>query len=251
MKLKHFAKMQKRRVFRLMKNRVKALSKPVARLERKIKRVSALEVRIAFYLLHKILKRQLRIRPRIRFILVVILLLSIFYLSSKQAVDFIKPQEDSIRINGHVITLSEGENLVEAKQVSEVDQVVMPKLSPFEFKQPVRDALLSQGYSAYHRANDIAAPFNSVIYPLGAGVVEFAGAVSDGKGNIVLIDHGNGLKTLYAHMNRVEVGTGNKVDTNSVLGTIGLTGHTTGPHVHLEVYNEGVAIDPSSVLPEN
>ncbi len=251
MKLKTFARMQTRIVLKLLKKKGKTKAAPVLRLRRKAIKIAHLESYIALYLLHRILKRQLKIRPRIRLISVVIVLLGIFYITSKQAVAYIKPKEADIKINGHAIVLADSNTLNVNKNVSEQDATVFPKLSPFEFKKPVTDGVLSQGYSAYHRANDIAAPYDSPIHPLGAGTVEFAGAVFDGKGNIVLVDHGNGLKTLYAHMNKIAVGAGNKVTTDSTLGTIGLTGRTTGSHVHLEVYNEDVAIDPASVLPEN
>ena len=82
-------------------------------------------------------------------------------------------------------------------------------------------------------------------------MIEFAGRVFDGKGNIVVIDHGDGLKSLYAHMGKIEVGVGNTVDTKTAIGTVGLTGHTTGPHVHLEIYDHDVAVNPASVLPDD
>ena len=90
----------------------------------------------------------------------------------------------------------------------------------------------------------------SPIHPLGSGIVEFAGKLVDGKGNVVIVDHGDGLKSLYAHMGRIDVGVGNMVNSSMTIGTVGLTGHTTGPHVHLEIYDNSLMIDPASVLPD-
>ena len=107
---------------------------------------------------------------------------------------------------------------------------------------------ISQGFRNYHRALDITSPLGTPIKPVGAGVVEFAGFTKDGKGNIVIVDHGDGLKTLYAHMGKIYVGVGNQVTTEDVLGTVGLTGRTTGPHVHFEVYDRGFAVNPQNLL---
>lgn len=251
MKLKTFVRVQARNVKKLAKSRVKIVLKPITKLKRKATRIALLEVHIALFLLHRLMKRQLKLRPRIRLIMQFVALMAVFYMATYHAVAYIKPKEADIKINGRAIVLSEADSKTDAKSVSELDQVVLPKLTPFEFKKPVEVGILSQGFSAYHRANDIAAPYDSPIHPLGAGTVEFAGTMTDGYGNTVIVDHGNGLRTLYAHMNKIDVGAGNKVGTDSTLGTIGLTGHTTGPHVHFEVYNDGIAIDPASVLPEN
>lgn len=251
MKLKTFVRVQTRNAKKLAKSRVRIVLKPLIRLKRKTARVARLEVHIALFLLHKLMKRQLKLRPRIRLITTFVVLMAILYMATFYAVAYIKPKEADIKINGRAIVLSEADSKTDAKSVSELDQVVLPKLTPFEFKKPVETGILSQGFSAYHRANDIAAPYDSPIHPLGAGTVEFAGTMTDGHGNVVVVDHGNELKTLYAHMDKIDVAVGNKVDVSTTLGTIGMTGHTTGPHVHLEVLNNGVTIDPASVLPEN
>ena len=74
--------------------------------------------------------------------------------------------------------------------------------------------------------------------------------VTGGKGNIVIVDHGDGLKSLYAHMGNIYVSVGNEVNPETPLGTVGMTGRTTGPHVHLEIYDKDVAVNPGSILPE-
>lgn len=70
----------------------------------------------------------------------------------------------------------------------------------------------------------------------------------DGYGTIVAIDHGGGLLTLYAHLSRVDVATGQHVDTGQLLGAIGMTGIATGDHLHFEVRVNNVPVDPMIFL---
>ncbi len=193
---------------------------------------------------------QIKIRPRIKLVSRVTLALLVAFLLSVQFAGYVKAKKSEVVINGHAVLVAEKADFGKISNAEgEIEAVVSYKRSPFDFKYPV-DGEVSQGFSFFHRAYDIAAPYNSEIRPLGAGRVEFAGTVSDGKGNIVVVDHGDGLKTLYAHMNKIEVSIDNLVNSDSIIGTVGLTGHTTGPHVHLEVYDGSVAINPAGVLPD-
>src|SRR3990167_6048681 len=114
--------------------------------------------------------------------------------------------------------------------------LISPKESPFDFIKPA-NGYVSQGFRSYHRAVDITGDLGSDIKPLGKGKVEFTGYLADGRGYTVVVDHGEGLKSLYAHMGKIYVGIGNEVTSSQALGSIGLTGRTTGPHVHVEVYD--------------
>lgn len=87
--------------------------------------------------------------------------------------------------------------------------------------------------------------------PVGAaarGTVTFAGFAAGGWGNLVVIDHGGGTTTLYAHLSRVTVRVGRRVATGQQIGRIGATGHATGPHLHFEVHVRGAAVDPLTGL---
>ena len=94
-----------------------------------------------------------------------------------------------------------------------------------------------------HYGVDLRAPFSSQVYATAPGVVSFAG--SEGKyGHMVEIDHGMGFKTRYAHLSKIMVKPGQKVDTRDKIGLVGTSGRTTGAHVHYEVSHNGKPIDP-------
>ncbi|MBX6350875.1 MAG: M23 family metallopeptidase [Clostridia bacterium] len=98
-----------------------------------------------------------------------------------------------------------------------------------------------------HEGIDIAAPYGTAIHAAAAGVVIEAGWVA-GFGRAVKIDHGNGLVTLYGHQSRVRVHVGETVRKGEVIGYIGTSGLSTGPHLHFGVYRNGVAVDPLRYL---
>ena len=98
-----------------------------------------------------------------------------------------------------------------------------------------------------HRGLDIAAPRGTDIQPIRGGTVVFAGE-RGGYGNTVIIDHGDGWRSLYAHCDRLDVKPGQRVGPDAVIGAVGSTGRSTGPHLHLEVHRDGEAVDPAGVL---
>ncbi len=95
-----------------------------------------------------------------------------------------------------------------------------------------------------HHGVDIAAPAGSPIHSAKAGTVTFAGS-RGGYGNVVIIDHGDGVETRYAHCLTLGVEIWQRVGAGEVVATVGSTGRSTGPHVHFEVRRGGVAIDPA------
>ncbi|KKT77560.1 MAG: Lipoprotein [Candidatus Nomurabacteria bacterium GW2011_GWA1_46_11] len=100
--------------------------------------------------------------------------------------------------------------------------------------------VISQGFSWYHKGIDIANPNYPPIVAADSGVVTVAGWVDNtGYGNRVMIDHGNGYITLYGHMSRVSVSVGQRVGKGQLIGYVGSTGRSTGPHVHFEIRNSG------------
>lgn len=101
------------------------------------------------------------------------------------------------------------------------------------------------GYSRMHKGVDFAAAKGTPIQSSASGTVVFAGW-GGGYGNVVVIDHGKGLRTRYAHMHRINVRNGQPVAQGQTIGQVGSTGLSTGPHLHYEVWQNGVAVDPRS-----
>jgi len=113
---------------------------------------------------------------------------------------------------------------------------------------PVDEMKVTQGYRAYHPAVDLAAPFGSPVYPIMDGKVEMVASQRFGYGNHIIIDHGSEIKSLYAHLSKILVKEGEEVDKGTVIGLIGSTGWSTGPHLHLEVYDNGQPFNPLTIL---
>jgi murein DD-endopeptidase MepM/ murein hydrolase activator NlpD len=106
---------------------------------------------------------------------------------------------------------------------------------------------VSRSRSSSHTGLDMATSLGTPIYPIASGTVTFAG-LQGSYGNLVIVDHGDGVQSWYAHCNtiNVEVGTEVTVDTN--IATVGSTGNSTGPHLHLEIRVNGSAINPQNYL---
>ncbi len=109
---------------------------------------------------------------------------------------------------------------------------------------------MTQYFSWYHNGDDIANSLGTPIAAADSGRVILAerSGYNGGYGKHVKVDHGNGLVTLYAHMSEVFVNVGDNVGRGGLLGKIGSTGRSTGPHLHFTVYQNGVAVNPLSLL---
>ena len=101
------------------------------------------------------------------------------------------------------------------------------------------------GASTYHGGLDIGASMGASIVAAGAGDVIYAGA-NGGYGNCVMIDHGNGVVTVYAHMSSIGVSYGQYVTAGQYVGAVGSTGVSTGPHCHFEIRINGAQTDPAA-----
>lgn len=97
-----------------------------------------------------------------------------------------------------------------------------------------------------HKGVDYGAPSGAPVRTIGDGQVEFAGRMG-GYGNVVEIDHGNGNSTLYAHLSRIDVRNGQRVERGERIGAVGATGWATGPHLHFEFKEQGIQRDPLEV----
>lgn len=101
------------------------------------------------------------------------------------------------------------------------------------------------GVYELHAGTDIAEPgvLGTPVTPAMAGKVTYAGWIG-GYGNIVVVNHGEGIETRYAHLNFINTNSGATVSPGDVVGTVGSTGNSTGPHLHFEIRIDGVPYDP-------
>jgi murein DD-endopeptidase MepM/ murein hydrolase activator NlpD len=114
-----------------------------------------------------------------------------------------------------------------------------PAVGPFDHKPFV------------HEGIDLAAAAGTPIRAAAAGVVELATEAyppQPAAGTVVVLDHGHGMKSFYAHLGDLEVRTGDRVASGDTIARIGTTGRTTGPHLHFEVWKDGAPVDPGKVV---
>jgi murein DD-endopeptidase MepM/ murein hydrolase activator NlpD len=109
--------------------------------------------------------------------------------------------------------------------------------------------LITQRYWGGHRAIDIASARGTPVFAADSGYVAMAGWSNAGYGNVLIIDHGNGFQTLYAHLDSFNVLKGQSVKKGQTIGTMGATGRATGPHLHFEIHKAGVQRNPLGILP--
>ncbi len=102
---------------------------------------------------------------------------------------------------------------------------------------------------ANHSAVDVAGSMGNAIYAADNGVVVYAGWNDHGYGNVTVIDHGNGYQTLYGHQSEIRVVCGQSVFKGGLIGNMGSTGRSSGPHLHFEMWDNGVHINPHNYIP--
>jgi murein DD-endopeptidase MepM/ murein hydrolase activator NlpD len=117
-------------------------------------------------------------------------------------------------------------------------------------RYPVEKVKISQGYKFYHPGIDLDGITGDAVYPIMAGKVEAIDFSRYAYGNAILLNHGNGITTLYAHLSRILVAKDQHVSMDTVIGQVGATGRASGDHLHLEVRDNGRPINPLLVLPQ-
>jgi len=99
-----------------------------------------------------------------------------------------------------------------------------------------------------HKGIDIAAPTGTKVYAAGSGKVLKITSSDDGYGNCIVIEHGYGFVTRYAHLSGFKIKEGNEVKKGDLIGLVGSTGRSTGPHLHYEIEKDGERIDPKKYI---
>jgi murein DD-endopeptidase MepM/ murein hydrolase activator NlpD len=183
-------------------------------------------------------------------------------LANQQEIAKVEKMRDNELVNSIISTLENLNNRVGAQKKSydELDKLVKNKeqlLSHTPAIQPVSNKDLNRIASGFgrridpvyktpkfHAGLDFSAPQGTPIYATADGVVSIGGNTGNGYGNHVVINHGYGYETLYGHMVRVKARSGQTVKRGEVIGWVGSTGKSTGPHCHYEVHKYGNKIDP-------
>lgn len=117
-------------------------------------------------------------------------------------------------------------------------------------RYPTEKVKVNQGFRAFHPAYDFDGEIGDPIYPIMGGRVEAISQTRYAYGNAVLVNHGNKLFSLYAHLSKIDVSEGQEVTKETKIGEVGSTGHSSGPHLHLEVLDHGRYINPITILPK-
>jgi murein DD-endopeptidase MepM/ murein hydrolase activator NlpD len=144
------------------------------------------------------------------------------------------------RVNGRSDWFEEGG--VSQRQTGMVSPVPNARLSS-GFGMRVHPVL---GYSRFHRGVDYAAVQGTPVYAVTNGLVAFAGRYA-GYGNHIRLSHSSSLGTSYSHLSRIAVSPGSRVSQGQLIGYVGSTGMSTGPHLHFEVYSNGAPVNPRAV----
>ncbi len=157
--------------------------------------------------------------------------------------------EEIVRENGQIVSrVILYENIlsqpVPQKVLKGTKQV--PDMSSGSMLWPLQGTITSRfGYrwGAFHQGVDIGAPVGTNIYVADSGMVSMA-AWDGGYGYCIRVDHGNGIVTVYGHLSKFAVSKGDRVEKGQVIGYVGSTGNSTGPHLHFEIRIDGSAVDP-------
>lgn len=137
------------------------------------------------------------------------------------------------------------------------DTIETINLSPIAVKLTTNESVrypldsevkINQNFHSWHPGVDLKGNIEDPIYPILKGQVSLVKYQNFAYGNHVIIDHGQGLYSLYAHLNQIYVQLGQTVTIYQPLGQVGTTGHSTGPHLHLEVIDQDHRINPLSFI---
>lgn len=148
--------------------------------------------------------------------------------------------------------------LPELPPVTAVATPAGPLTRPMTFEEPVRGFAINSRFgmrrlggepgARMHKGVDIAAPQGTSVYSAAEGEIVRIGHQPEGYGNFIELRHPNGMTTMYAHLSRIDVASGDRVLAGERIGLVGSTGYSTGPHLHFEVRRRGAQVNPSRVV---
>jgi murein DD-endopeptidase MepM/ murein hydrolase activator NlpD len=154
--------------------------------------------------------------------------------------------DDQAKIEADWILLNEAKS-TDSRALAFAEQAVWPVIGPISGVFGSQRILNGKPKSP-HRGVDVAAPEGTPVTAMFEGVVTVAAKDMYYTGGTVMVDHGHGVQSLYAHLSSLDVDVGQHLARGERLGTIGATGRATGPHLHLSLYWFKTALDPALVL---
>jgi len=145
-----------------------------------------------------------------------------------------------------------------AAPVQAVAKPAGPLMRKVVFEAPVKGYRINSAFGSRklaieakaraHKGVDIAAPKGTSVYTTAEGRVIRAGFQAGGYGNFIEVKHPNGMSSVYGHLSRIDVHTGQEVAAGERIGLVGSTGYSTGPHLHFEVRRNGGQVNPTKVV---
>ena len=143
-------------------------------------------------------------------------------------------------------TIASAQVNIETGQIQTEPETAIVKEPNISVRLPLDEFTITQGYHFMHPGIDLATIKGAPVYAVMAGTVTTVKYDYFAFGNRLIIDHGNGYKTLYAHLARIEVAEGEKVTNESIVGLVGSTGWSTGPHLHFQIWLKDKLVNPKT-----
>lgn len=141
-----------------------------------------------------------------------------------------------------------GVNAVSTPGINSISALDQPIVTEVAVQYPLLTVIINQGYFFFHPGLDLKGKTGDPVRPIMKGQIVRIEESRFGYGKSVVVDHKNGFASRYAHLSKIKVNLGDEVDTKTVIGEVGSTGHSTGPHLHLEVYKDGRTVNPNTIL---
>lgn len=138
---------------------------------------------------------------------------------------------------------------INMSEITTIPEANIPIHTTIAIQNPVETVHITQGYKFFHPGLDFDGTTGDIIKPIKKGKIESVEISKIGYGKNVIVNHGNNLKSLYAHLSKINVKEGDEVGTDTVLGQMGNTGRSTGDHLHLEIRDHGIPTNPAKILP--
>ena len=183
--------------------------------------------------------------------LTIVLLAFLFVLSLPVAAVFMLTNAGIDIVSDHLVTKNvqtQSVDIHDPKNGSVIASITKPMHWPIHGVVTLEFGAIDLPYQPLHTGIDIANVKDTPVTPFMSGTVTYASEISWGYGKHIIIDNGNNISSLYAHLDKIYVYRGEKVTMDQVIGAEGETGWATGPHVHFEIRAYGIPVNPRTFL---